>query len=120
MRLLLDENLPPRLARNLSDLFPGSRHVEDCALGAASDTAIWAYSKANGFSILSKDSDFSELSAIEGAPPKVIWLRVGNVRPVEIEMLIRNRTGEIGEFLADPERPCLVIARKLPRCEQNS
>ena len=78
-------------------------------------TALWGRQ-----AILSKDSDFSELSAIEEAPPKVIWLRVGNVRPVEIEMLIRNRTGEIGEFLADPERPCLVIARKLPRCEQNS
>jgi predicted nuclease of predicted toxin-antitoxin system len=29
MKLLLDENLSPRLATSLQDLFPGSVHVED-------------------------------------------------------------------------------------------
>ena len=36
-RLLLDENLSPRLAAALSELFPGSVHVRDVALKGESD-----------------------------------------------------------------------------------
>jgi len=38
-------------------------------LGSSDDEAIWSYAKANGFSIISKDSDFAERSALFGAPP---------------------------------------------------
>ena len=30
MKLLLDENLSPRLVHALADLFPGSKHVRPC------------------------------------------------------------------------------------------
>jgi len=40
MKLLLDENLSPNLAQLLADLFPGSAHVGDCGLGAASDEEV--------------------------------------------------------------------------------
>jgi len=40
MKLLLDENLSPRLVHLLSDRYPGSRHVHDCGLGAADDSII--------------------------------------------------------------------------------
>ena len=33
MKLLFDENLPPRLAEVLQDQFPGSAHVHSCGLG---------------------------------------------------------------------------------------
>ena len=43
MRRLLDENLSPRLARALADLCPGSIHVRDVGLAAASDDEVWTY-----------------------------------------------------------------------------
>jgi predicted nuclease of predicted toxin-antitoxin system len=40
-RLLLDENLSPRLARDLAASFPDSAHVRDVALKGQSDHQIW-------------------------------------------------------------------------------
>ena len=62
MKLLLDENLSPRLVGSLSDLYPESQHVHSLELGGADDSALWDYAKAHGFAIVSKDSDFAERS----------------------------------------------------------
>ncbi len=43
MKLLLDENLSPKLVTSLLDLFPGSGHVEDCRLGTGGDGEIWRF-----------------------------------------------------------------------------
>lgn len=59
MKLLYDENLPPRLAESLTDLYPESKHVHDLQLGGADDSTLWAYAKVHGFAIVSKDSDFA-------------------------------------------------------------
>ena len=37
MKLLFDENLSPRLALRLADLFPDSTHVQEIGLKAAAD-----------------------------------------------------------------------------------
>jgi predicted nuclease of predicted toxin-antitoxin system len=59
MKLLFDQNVSPRLATRLSDLFPQSAHVHPPGLGAASDAAIWSYARDNEFAIVSKDEDLS-------------------------------------------------------------
>ncbi len=75
MKLLLDENLTPRLVDVLADLYPGAVHVHHCGLGSADDGVIWDYARINNFTIVSKDSDFQDRSVLSGALPKVIWLR---------------------------------------------
>ena len=70
MKLLLDENISPRLAEVLADIYPGSAHVHDCGLGSADDLAVWQYAKDNAFTIVSKDSDFQERSVVVGCPAK--------------------------------------------------
>jgi len=47
LKLLVDENLPPRLASDLADLFPESVHVSAVGLGGTSDSVIWEYAKAH-------------------------------------------------------------------------
>ena len=78
MRLLLDQNLSPRLLPALADLFPDSTHVREVGLKAAADHAVWQYAAQHGFAIVSKDADFHERSFLLGQPPKVIWIRRGN------------------------------------------
>jgi predicted nuclease of predicted toxin-antitoxin system len=78
LKLLADENLPPRLVRDLADLFPDSAHISSAGLSAAADTVIWEFAKANGFAFLTKDKDFANLSIVRGTPPKVILLQKGN------------------------------------------
>lgn len=58
MKLLFDENLSRKLATRLAELYPNSRHVSDAELLQCKDYAIWNYAKANGFIIVTTDSDF--------------------------------------------------------------
>lgn len=111
MKLLFDENLSPRLAETLVDLYPGSAHVHQCNLSCADDAAVWEYAKENSFTIVSKDSDFQELSALRGSPPKVIWLRVTNCTSEEIEKLLRTAAPIIHRFVEEDEESCMVLGR---------
>jgi predicted nuclease of predicted toxin-antitoxin system len=69
VRLLLDQNLSPRLLMVLGDLYPGSTHVREVGLQAADDDSVWRYAVAHGFAIVSKDADFHERSFLLGHPP---------------------------------------------------
>lgn len=79
-RLLLDQNLAPVLARRLADLYPGCANVRAFGLAPADDEAVWAHAAADGFTIVTKDDDFRQRSVLRGAPPRVIWVRLGNGR----------------------------------------
>jgi predicted nuclease of predicted toxin-antitoxin system len=109
LKLLLDQNLAPRLVARLADLFPGSEHVRDVGLAAADDLAVWEYAKAGGFAIVSKDADFRQLSFLYGSPPKVVWLRVGNQSTAQIEAVVRANAGALRAFDADPVASMLVV-----------
>ena len=109
MKLLLDENLSPRLVSMLGDLFPGSVHVHDVGLGGDDDGAVWSYGKTHGFVVVSKDSDFVERSVLEGYPPKVIWVRLGNCSTSDGERLLRSSFEAISGFLEAGEETCLLL-----------
>jgi len=109
VKLLFDENLSPRLAGVLADIYPGSSHVHQCGLGSTDDSAIWQYAKENGFTIVSKDSDFQEASVLRGHPPKIIWLRAINCSSDEIEDLLRAAAPIITWFIQEGEESCLVL-----------
>jgi len=83
LRLLFDENLSSRLVGALADQFPDSSHVNLVGLASATDQEIWAYAREHDFTVISKDNDFRSLSLVNGAPPNVIWLRVGNASTID-------------------------------------
>lgn len=85
MKLLFDQNIIFKLCRSLADLFTDSNHVRLVELASASDRVVWEYVKANGFTLVSLDSDFAEMAALLGSPPKVIRLRCGNQPTSAIE-----------------------------------
>lgn len=78
--LRFDHHLSVRLVAQLADLFPDARHVTHLGLERATDEQIWPYAATHGCTIVTKDSDFSDLSVLRGAPPQVIWLRLGTAR----------------------------------------
>ena len=80
MKLLLDEDLSPRLVDSIGGMYPGSEHVHNLRLGGSDDSEVWDRAKRDGFAIVSKDSDFAERSVLESDSPKVIWIRLGTVR----------------------------------------
>jgi predicted nuclease of predicted toxin-antitoxin system len=110
VKLLFDENLSPRLAHLLDEEYPGSAHVRYVGLLGATDAEIWEYARANGFVIVTKDTDFRERSAVEGAPPKVIWLAVGNAGTMAIAFLLRQEHQRVQVFDAETETSILIVS----------
>ncbi|MEK7263913.1 MAG: DUF5615 family PIN-like protein [Bacteroidota bacterium] len=109
MKLLLDVNISHRLAANVQDIFPEIIHVREKNFQRADDREIWNYARENGYTIVSKDSDFHELSLLFGVPPKVIWIRRGNCSTQELEDILRTQRQEITHFENDVDAACLVI-----------
>lgn len=109
MKLLIDQNLSPRVAQILSQEFSGSKHVQEVGLDFAPDSEVWNYAGQHGFCIVSKDSDFSDWAQVFGFPPAVVWLRVGNCSTRDIITKLRNRAGEIQKLGAEGDAWILVI-----------
>ena len=73
MRILLDQNLSPKLIRALDDALPGLESVYDHGLTGASDRAIFDWAGKSGFeAVLSTDHDLVQLVERRGPPPKII------------------------------------------------
>ena len=109
MKLLFDQNLSPRLLAILADVFPGSRHVRDLGLADRSDEDVWRAAIRDGFHIVSKDSDFHQMSFVRGFPPKVIWIRTGNCSTSMVEEILRSHVGDIRRFADDATAAFLCI-----------
>ena len=109
MKILFDHNLSPRLVSRLADVFTEAEHVVFAGLERASDAMVWDYARQHGYVIVSKDTDFSELSVWQGFPPKVIWLQVGNCTTAQVEAILRNRLATIADFVSDPDAGMLIL-----------
>ena len=64
--------------RRLAELYPGSVHVRQLNLQTADDESVWRHAADGGFAIVTKDDDFRQMSFLHGAPPKIVWLSLGN------------------------------------------
>ncbi len=109
MKLLFDQNLSPRLVSRLAHRYPGSAHVSALGLARARDVDVWEQARVGGYAIVSKDSDFSEISLLRGFPPKVIWIRRGNCSTQEIEALLRQHHAPIKELSQNEQAGILVL-----------
>ena len=84
MRLLIDAQLPPALARWLTAQGHEAEHVFDVALGNSPDTVVWKHALQSAAVIVTKDEDFAVRAQLSGGGPAVVWIRYGNVRRAEL------------------------------------
>ena len=113
MKLLFDENISPRLVRILASEFPDSNHPDFLGFRGSSDTTLWNHARENNFIIVSKDNDFRQKAFLYGAPPKIIWLSIGNAGTSSVETLLRNNAKRIQEFFNNTDESLLVL--ELPK-----
>ncbi len=64
MKLLLDQNISRRILKELEPHYPASTQVALIDLGKADDITIFQYAQKHNDAIVTKDSDFLELSLI--------------------------------------------------------
>ena len=93
MKLLFDQNISPRILKKLPSEFSECEQVRFVGLEDASDNKIFE------FAIVTFDSDFVDLNALRGTPPKVIYLNTGNLTTQNVSELILNNLLTIQHYL---------------------
>ncbi len=79
MTFWLDAQLPPALARHLTERFGvEAKTLRSLGMRDASDREIFDAAKRDGADIITKDGDFVELVERLGAPPRIVWVTCGN------------------------------------------
>jgi predicted nuclease of predicted toxin-antitoxin system len=113
MRILLDQNLSFKLANKLKPIFGDVFHIKDFDLLNTKDSVIWQFAKTNNYSIISFDSDFYDISILNGYPPKIIWIRTFDQTSKNIEAILINFQKQIIQFLSEnDDNSCLEILDK--------
>lgn len=112
MKLLIDQNISFRIEKKLSLIFSESKHVSSLNLMNVNDIEIWNFAKKENFVIVTFDSDFYDISLINGCPPKIIWIRKGNLTTNQITELLEEKHLLIRNFITNQEKKdiaCLEI-----------
>lgn len=103
-RFLVDAQLPPALARWLSEQGHVAEHVFDFGGDGTTDQAILQCALETGASIITKDDDFLLLSARMQECPPIVWVRVGNTRRAALLDLFQQRLPALINALQNGER----------------
>ncbi|MFP4148176.1 MAG: DUF5615 family PIN-like protein [Nitriliruptoraceae bacterium] len=120
MRLLVDENLSPRVARLLGEAGHDATHVIEVGLGNTDDPLILIAAADGARTIVTADTDFGALLAARGTPsPSVVMLRSSDhLTPDEQARLVAVVLTRVGDELeagaiasVTPER---IRLRSLP------
>jgi len=83
-QFLVDANLPYYFS-----LWHNEQFIHQIDLGDSwTDEQIWQYAKENNLTIITKDADFSNRILLKEPPPKVIHMRIGNLKMRDFFLLI--------------------------------
>lgn len=106
MRFLVDDQLPPALARRLTELGHLAQHVFDIDMHTASDHSICKWAAKMGAFILTKDEDFTQIGRNPNGP-QIVWLRLGNASRSMLLDRISKTLPQIIEAIEGGE--CVVV-----------
>jgi len=109
VKLLLDHNVSHKLCATSSDLYPESSHTRFLHFERAADPEIWFHARTHGFIVVTKDKDIAEFAVLKGAPPKVVWLRMGNCSTRAVEAALRENFEKISALAEHAERIVLEL-----------
>lgn len=109
MKLLFDQNISYKILKLILDDFPESTTIKNCNLIDQSDKVIWDFAKANNFTIVTQDSDFNDFNLLYGFPPKIIWIRLGNIQTSTLSQVLIAHKKEIHDFKENSNYGCFEI-----------
>jgi predicted nuclease of predicted toxin-antitoxin system len=89
MKFWLDAQLPPSLAKWLTETFGiEAAALRDLGLRDASDKEIFDAARQAGATVITKDSDFADLLFRLGAAPTIVWITCGNASNAHMKQLL--------------------------------
>ena len=113
MRLLFDQNISHKVLAMLPEQYQGSTSVKLEGLWDNSDREIWEFARKNNYTIETQDFDFNDLNLLLGFPPKIIWVRCGNLRTKDFANVLSTYINAIDQFLKDNQHGCFEIINVL-------
>lgn len=99
MKLLFDQNISPRILKILPSELSESQQVRFIGMENSTDFEIFRFAKLIHFTLVTFDSDFIDLNALYGTPPKIIYLNTGNLTTRSVSDLIMNNIITIQDYL---------------------
>lgn len=109
MKILVDQNIAPKLIDNIADLFPDSTHVNEIVLNKSTDQEIWKYALDNDYVLVSTDNGFSNLSILSEKAPKTIFIKGEVITTLKLEWTLRVNEESIKHFVTEDPSICLTI-----------
>jgi len=94
LKFVVDANLPYLFSLWENEKFIHVFDIND----SMSDEKIWCYAKKNSLTIITKDTDFSTKVLFTDPPPRVIHLRIGNVKMKKLYNLLNKNWNEIASI----------------------
>ncbi len=70
--------------------------------------------------LVTKDEDFLRSSVLRGAPPKVVWLRLGNCTTEVIAEVLRRHEEDLRVFASEVEASFLALGEDPPALRARS
>ncbi len=109
MKILLDAQLPPAMARWLREQGHEAQPVREVGLREADDGALWEHARLTGAVILTKDEDFAARAQQVTTGPVVVWLRIGNSSNAALRAWLEPRLPGIVQLVAQGSRLIEVV-----------
>ena len=105
MKLWIDAQLPPELARWITNHFEDIEAiaVRELGLRDAEDAEIFEAARRAHAVVMSKDSDFVDLVHRLGPPPHVLWVRCGNTSNARMRTVLSSTLGAAVALLQQGE-----------------
>lgn len=113
MKLLFDQNISPRILKNLPSELLECQQVRFVGLQDSSDIEIFQFARKNTFAIVTFDSDFVDLNALYGTPPKIVYLNTGNLSTRNVSELIVGNIEAIKNYLGAESDDILELIKAL-------
>ncbi|QSE97019.1 DUF5615 family PIN-like protein [Fulvivirga lutea] len=111
MNLLFDQNISPRILKILPPQFSNCEQVRFVGLENSSDIEVFQFAKKNNYAVVTFDSDFVDLNAMYGTPPKIVYLNTGNLTTKNISELLLNNIMRINQYLSSDSDDILELIK---------
>ena len=109
----IDLNLPPQMASWLEEEFRvKAKSFKELQFEITPDVEVYkmAAQKDNKIIITTKDIDFSNYQKVAGAPPRILYLNVGNISNQNLKSLLQERFPEILYLFLTTNDPLIEIS----------
>ena len=109
----IDYNLPPKMAIWLTaDFNVAAKSFMELNFDNTPDFEVYkiAATKLNTIIITTKDVDFIDYQNKVGAPPKILFLNVGNISNDHLKTLIQNNFAEVLQIFLRTDQSYIEIS----------